>query len=188
AAGLLLGAGLGRGLVQLVSRAVTDLYFVVSVRQVAVPPEVLGRGAALGLAAAVLSSLPAAREAARTAPRVALLRSALEQHARERVPLLAGVGLVLAGLAGARLGTAGRNAPPRPRARADRRGALPGVAEVGTARGVTVQRPDGPLFLSALDLARGRGPRLLAGEAAKVWPAFFEGGAVLVSEPFAYKR
>ena len=296
ALGLLLGALLGRGLVQLVSRAVTDLYFVVSVRQVAVPVEVLVRGAALGIAAAVLSSLPAAREAARTAPRVALLRSALEQHAREAVPVLAGAALVLGGAAALLLLTSGRNLalafvglllvvlaaalaapgatvlllrpigaglraalglPGRmaarsvsaslsrtavaiaalmvalsvtvgvsvmvrsfraaveewlgqtlradvyvtaaplvaarnearlPRALAERLRALPGVAEVGTARGVTLQTDQGPTFLSALDIARGRGPRLLAGDAAAVWPAFFDGEGLLASESFAYKR
>jgi len=296
AAGLALGAGLGRGLVRLVSRAVTDLYFVVSVREVAVPPQVLVRGAVLGLAAAVLSSLPAALEAARTSPRVALLRSTVEQRTRQRVPALLGlavllglgaavllatsgsnlplafVGLLLVLLAaalaapgatlmllrpigaaaGAVLGLPGkmavrgvgaslsrtgvaiaalmvalsvtvgisvmvrsfrvaveqwlgetlhadvyvtaaplvaaRNEARLPRALAERMRALAGVAEVGTARGVTLQSPGGPIFLSALDIAPGRGPRLLAGEPARAWPAFFDGGAVLVSEPLAYKR
>jgi putative ABC transport system permease protein len=55
---------------------------------------------------------------------------------------------------------------------------------VGTARGVTVQSASGPLFVSALDIAPGRGPRLLAGDAA----AFFAGEGVLVSEPLSYKR
>jgi putative ABC transport system permease protein len=79
---------------------------------------------------------------------------------------------------------AARNEARLPRALADRLRALPGVAEVGTARGVTLQGPDGPVFLSALDIAPGRGPRLLAGDAA----TFFAGEGVLVSEPFAYKR
>jgi putative ABC transport system permease protein len=292
AGGLLLGTLLGRGLVRLVSRAVTDLYFVVSVRQVAVPADVLVRGAVLGIAAAVLSSVPAAREAARTAPRVALLRSALEEHTRARLPVMAGLALLLAALAAALLTTTGRNLPLAfvglllvvlaaalaapaatvlllrpigallravlglpgrmaarsvsaslsrtgvaiaalmvalsvtvgvsvmvrsfrtgveewlgetlhadvyvtaaplvaarnearlPRALADRLRALPGVAEVGTARGVTLQGPQGPTFLSALDIARGRGPRLLAGDAGP----FFAGEAILVSEPLSYKR
>src|SRR5439155_21105660 len=109
--GLLLGVGLGRGLVRLVSRAVSDLYFVVSVRALALPAEVLVRGALLGVAAAVLSSLPAAREAARTSPRVALLRSTLEEHTRARVPALAGLGLLLAAAAVGLLATSGRNLP-----------------------------------------------------------------------------
>jgi putative ABC transport system permease protein len=292
ALGLLLGAGLGRGLVQLVSRAVTDLYFVVAVREVAVPADVLVRGAVLGVTAAVLSSLPAAREASRTEPRMALLRSSLEQRTRARLPRLALVGALMALAAVALLATSGRNQilaffglllillgaalmapaatvlslrplgaalrallglPGRmaargissslsrtgvaiaalmvalsvtvgvsvmvrsfrvavtewlgetlhadvyvtaaplvaarnearlPRALADRLRALPGVAETGTARGVTVAGPTGPIFLAALDIAGGRGPRLLAGDARD----FFTGEGVLVSEPFAYKR
>jgi putative ABC transport system permease protein len=79
---------------------------------------------------------------------------------------------------------AARNEARLPRALAERLRALPGVAEVGTARGVTLQGPQGPTFLLALDIARGRGPRLLAGGAGP----FFDGEGVLVSEPFAYKR
>jgi putative ABC transport system permease protein len=296
ALGLLLGAGLGRGLVRLVSRAVTDLYFVVNVREVTVPPEVLARGAVLGIVAAVVSSLPAALEAARTTPRVALLRSTLEQGSRARLPLMAGLALLLGGVAGGLLATSGRNLPLAfvallfillaaalaapgatvlllrplgaalraalglpgrmaargvtaslsrtgvaiaalmvalsvtvgvsvmvrsfrtaveewlgqtlradvyvsaaplvaahnearlPRALADRLRALPGVAAVGTARGVTLSSPSGPIFLGALDIPRDRGPRLLAGDPARVWPAFFDGEGVLVSEPFSYKR
>jgi putative ABC transport system permease protein len=96
ALGMLLGVGMGRGLVRLVSRAVSDLYFVVSVREVAVPGGVLLRGAILGVTAAVLSSLPPAREAARAEPRLALLRSALEQRSRRRLPLAGGLAGVLA--------------------------------------------------------------------------------------------
>jgi putative ABC transport system permease protein len=62
------------------------------------------------------------------------------------------------------------------------------VAEVGTARGVTLSGEEGPIYLSALDIAPGRGPRLLAGDPARVWAAFFGEDAVLISEPLAYKR
>ena len=111
ALGLLLGVGLGRGLVTLVSRAVSDLYFVVDVRGVAVPAAVLVRGAALGLAAAVLSSLPAAREATTAEPRMALLRSAVEQRARSGLSRRAMVGAGLALAAVALLAVSGRNLP-----------------------------------------------------------------------------
>jgi putative ABC transport system permease protein len=296
ALGLLLGAGLGRGLVTLVSRAVSDLYFVVSVREVTVPAAVLVRGGALGVAAAVLSSLPAALEASRTEPRVALLRSTLEQRVRARVPVMAGLAALLGAAALALLATSGRNLPLAfvalllillaaalaapgaavlllrplgaglralmglpgrmaarsvagslsrtgvaiaalmvalsvtvgvsvmvgsfrraveewlgetlqadvyvsaaalvaarnearlPRELGARLRALPGVAEGGTARGVTLQAPEGPVFLAALDIGGTRGPRLLAGDPARAWPAFLEGGAVVISEPFAYRR
>jgi putative ABC transport system permease protein len=297
--GLLLGVGMGRGLVRLVSRAVSDLYFVVTVRGVALPAGVLLRGAALGVGAAVLSSLPAAREAARAEPRLALLRSALEQGIRGRLPVVADLAVVLAvaallllqlsgqslpvalvalllvllaaalaapvvtallaGLAGRVLGgafglpgqmagrgvgrslsrtgvaiaalmvalsvtvgvsimvqsfrtaveewlahtlradvyvsaaplVAARNEARLPRELVDRLRALPGVASVGTARGVTVPGAGGPervgLTVLETDWRRG-GPRLLAGHPQQAFPAFQQGEAVLVTEPFAYKR
>jgi putative ABC transport system permease protein len=298
AAGVLLGVGLGRGLVRLVSRAVSDLYFVVSVRDVAIPPGVLLRGALLGVAAAVLSSLPAAREAARAEPRLALLRSALEQRTRRRLPAAAGLAalmavvaalllrlsghslplalvallmvllaaalaapvatVVLAGLAGHVLGrlhgltgrmaargvgrslsrtgvaiaalmvalsvtvgvsvmvgsfraaveewlsqtlradvyvtaaplVAARNEARLPRELAERLRALPGVAAVGTARGVTVPAAGGePVLLTVLESAWPRGgPRLLEGDPQAALRAFQDEEAVLVTEPFAYRR
>ena len=51
AAGLALGVLLGRGMVDLVTRTLNDLYFVVSVRELAVAPGSLARGALLGVAA-----------------------------------------------------------------------------------------------------------------------------------------
>jgi putative ABC transport system permease protein len=264
---------------------------------VALPPGVLLRGGALGLAAAVLSSLPAAREAGRTAPRIALLRSALEERTRRRLPLVgalaaglalgalvllrssgrnlpaAFVGLLLVVLAaalaaqpatvlvvralerllGAVLGLPGRmaardvaaslsrtgvavaalmvalsvtvgvsvmvasfrgavaewlgqtlradayvtaaplvaarNEARLPRSLADRLRALPGVASVGTARGVTVSAGADSVRLMVLDVDPAQhGPRLLAGDRERAVAAFQGEEAVLVSEPFAYKR
>jgi putative ABC transport system permease protein len=295
--GLLVGVALGQGLVRLVSRAVSDLYFVVNVRQVSVPVAVLVRGGLLGVAAALLSSLPAAREAARTQPRMALLRSTLEEAARRRLPLvglaaallaLAAVGLLrgsgrslpaaflglllvllaaalaalpatvlvvraLERVLGALLGLPGRmaardvaaslsrtgvavaalmvalsvtvgvsvmvqsfrgavaewlgqtlradayvsaaslvaarNEARLPRALAERLRAVPGVAAVGTARGVTVPSGSDSVRLTVLDVdPRRHGPRLLAGDPERAFAAFQNDEAVLVSEPFAYKR
>jgi putative ABC transport system permease protein len=68
--------------------------------------------------------------------------------------------------------------------------AAPGVVAVGTQRTVRVQSPEGPVRLIVLALA-SRGYRsftLKAGDPATLWRGFEEGGAVLVSEPFAYHR
>jgi putative ABC transport system permease protein len=89
AVGLLLGTGLAQALVGLVARTVTDLYFAVAVREVTPVPGPYWRGAALGVAAALLSALPAAREATRVAPRAALSRSVLEEGARRLAGRLA---------------------------------------------------------------------------------------------------
>lgn len=83
--GVLGGIVLGRGLVRLVTRTINDLYFVVSVEGLAVPSGVLLKGLALGVGAAVLASVPAAREAVRVQPREAMTRASLEESARSSV-------------------------------------------------------------------------------------------------------
>lgn len=93
--GLLLGVGLGHALVRLVTRTINDLYFVLSVRELAVAPQGLLMGIALGVGASLLAALAPAREATSTPPRQTLSRSALEQRARQRLPYLAGIGALL---------------------------------------------------------------------------------------------
>jgi putative ABC transport system permease protein len=66
----------------------------------------------------------------------------------------------------------------------------PGAAAVGTYRGVRVSSPLGPTQLVALGIGPGsyRQFRFLAGAPESVWPAFQEGGAAIVSEPYAYRH
>ncbi|MDX1501054.1 MAG: FtsX-like permease family protein [Thermoanaerobaculia bacterium] len=66
--------------------------------------------------------------------------------------------------------------------------ALPGVEAVNSVRQVEVESPRGPLRLLAYDLdARGREAfSFAAGEAERAWTAF-DDGAVLVSEPLAFR-
>ncbi|HSG09222.1 MAG TPA: FtsX-like permease family protein [Longimicrobiales bacterium] len=93
--GVLLGVVLGRGLVRMVTRTINDLYFVVSVEGLSVPVDVLAKGAVLGLGATMLASLAPALEAASAPPRVAQIRSAVEDSARRAVPRAALAGGVL---------------------------------------------------------------------------------------------
>jgi putative ABC transport system permease protein len=86
--GLLLGVVLSQRLVRLVARAVSDLYFAVTVTDVPLPMAALGRGWLLGIAVAVAASWPAARDATSTEPHVALQRSALESRVRRGLPRL----------------------------------------------------------------------------------------------------
>jgi putative ABC transport system permease protein len=68
--------------------------------------------------------------------------------------------------------------------------AVPGVAEVETIRGVTVDSEFGPVHLSAADTQRRRSAalyRFSAGHPDDVWQAMLT-GAVIVSEPFAYRH
>jgi len=66
----------------------------------------------------------------------------------------------------------------------------PGVAAVGTYRGVRVASPLGPTQLVALEISRGsyRQFRFVAGSPESVWPAFQGAEAAIVSEPYAYRH
>jgi putative ABC transport system permease protein len=99
AAGSAIGVGvgmlLGRGLVGMVSRTINDLYFAVSVRDVAVEPVLVAKAAGLAFGATLLAALPPALEAAGANPRLAALRSVVESRARRLVPIAAGAGAAL---------------------------------------------------------------------------------------------
>jgi len=88
-AGLALGAALGSGLTGLVVRTMDDLYFRLSVGEVAVSAWPFAKAAALGIGASVLSGLGPALMAARTPPRAVLSRASMERRTRRRLPRLA---------------------------------------------------------------------------------------------------
>ncbi len=100
-AGLALGVVLGRGAVQLVTRTINDLFFVVSVREIDVPPATLIKGAAIGVAAAVTAAALPALEATSVPPAGALQRSNVEERTRAMLPWvgLAALGLLAVGVA-----------------------------------------------------------------------------------------
>lgn len=81
AIGVGLGVLLGRGLVALVLATVSDLYFTLTVRELALPPATLAAGSALGVGASVAAALLPALEATRSPLRAALAVSALESRA-----------------------------------------------------------------------------------------------------------
>ncbi len=97
-----LGAGvlLGRGLVRLVTQTISDLYLVVSVRELAVSPSILLLGALLGIGATLLAALVPALEATQAPPRAALLRSTLEGRLRRSLPRATALGFALLALGG----------------------------------------------------------------------------------------
>lgn len=99
ALGLGLGLILGQGAVRLVTQTINDLYFVVTVRGIAIPVASLVKGVALGVVATVASAALPAWEAASVPPRLALSRSGLEETARRLLPLatLAGGAGIAAG-------------------------------------------------------------------------------------------
>ncbi|MDA0242510.1 MAG: FtsX-like permease family protein [Chloroflexi bacterium] len=99
ALGLVLGVLLGRGLVGLITQTINDFYFVVNVRDVAVPPWSLAKGVIFGVTAAILASLPPALEARNTPPNTGLRRSVLESKVTKLLPYLL-VGWLVLGLIG----------------------------------------------------------------------------------------
>lgn len=94
-AGLALGVGLGRGAVQLVTRTINDLFFVVSVREIEIPWATLVKGAAIGVAAAALAAAIPAYEATSIPPTGALRRSNVEERWRTLLPWISGGALAL---------------------------------------------------------------------------------------------
>jgi putative ABC transport system permease protein len=97
------GILLGRGLVRLVTQTINDLYFVVSVRELAIPPDTLATGALLGIGATLLAALVPAFEAAQAPPRAALLRSTLEARLWRALPRATALGIALLAAGGALL-------------------------------------------------------------------------------------
>jgi putative ABC transport system permease protein len=93
--GLLLGVLIGQGLLQLVTRTINDLYFVLSVTAFHVSPWLLLKGLGLGFGAALVAAIGPAWEAACIRPSEALRRSTLERRAHRFMPWLAGAGVVL---------------------------------------------------------------------------------------------
>ena len=96
--GLLLGIVLAMGLVQLITQTITDLYFVVTVREITIDAWTLGKGAALGLGATLVAALPPAREATTAPVSMVLQRSTKEGNIRRLVPRLAIGGVALGAL------------------------------------------------------------------------------------------
>lgn len=99
-AGTALGIVLGRVLLGLITQTINDLYYVVSVRDIAVDPFVLLKGILLGIVSTVVAAVQPAREATRSSPRSVFSRSTLEVSLRKKAPTLALWGLLLM-LAGA---------------------------------------------------------------------------------------
>ncbi len=76
--GLVVGVALGRGLVRLVASTINDLYFALSVRELALPWTTFALAVAVGLGVTLLAALPPAIEATGTPPQGVLVRSVLE--------------------------------------------------------------------------------------------------------------
>lgn len=100
-AGLALGILLAQGLLDLVTRTINDLYFVLDVTRVSLSPAALGSGIALGLGATLIAAAKPAFDAAH-APPLAVMSRIGEESAARRVGARSawiGIGAMLAGVA-----------------------------------------------------------------------------------------
>jgi putative ABC transport system permease protein len=79
--GLLLGIVIGHGLVELVSRTINDLYFVVAVNETVLPPQSVVKALVAGLGTALAGALLPALEVVGSTPQLSLRRSVLEERA-----------------------------------------------------------------------------------------------------------
>jgi putative ABC transport system permease protein len=102
-AGLALGFGMAQALLRLVTRTINDLYFVLSVREVAVDPLTLGKSVVLGVGATLVAALAPALEATAAPPRVVMSRASLETRARRGAHRAGWAGLAVLAAGGAML-------------------------------------------------------------------------------------
>jgi putative ABC transport system permease protein len=96
--GLVLGVLMGKNAVGMVTQTITDLYFVLTVRDVGIPAASLVKGAVIGIVATVATASLPAWEAASVPPRAALSRSGLEIKARRAVSWAAVGSLITLGV------------------------------------------------------------------------------------------
>jgi len=107
ALGLVAGVWLGEKLLFLVAQSINDLYFRVTVTEVALNPLSLAKGGAAGLAATLLAAVVPALEAARYQPTLAIRRSSIEARTGRALPALLVLGLATIVLAGLMLSLSG---------------------------------------------------------------------------------
>ena len=96
--GVLLGIVIGRGILNIITQTITDLFFVVSVQELSIPVWSLVKGALLGLFATLAAAFLPALEATGVSARETLSRSHLEERFRGAVPLASAAGIALAAI------------------------------------------------------------------------------------------
>ena len=93
--GLGLGYLLGHGAIQMVTTNMNDLFFVVTVRRIDFPPLTLLKGAAIGIAAALIAATLPAYEATNVAPASSIRRSNIEERVHTALNWVSGVGVAI---------------------------------------------------------------------------------------------
>ena len=93
--GVLLGIVIGRGILNIITQTITDLFFVASVQGLAIPLTSLLKGALLGVFATLVAGLVPALEATGVPANDTLSRSHLERRFRGIAPLASAAAVVL---------------------------------------------------------------------------------------------
>ena len=106
-AGLALGLVMAQGLLRLVTRTINDLYFVLSVRDVALDGATIVKSLLLGLGVTALAALAPALEATAAPPRIVMSRASLETGARRGTRRAGWIGLLVLAAGGAVLAVPG---------------------------------------------------------------------------------
>ena len=96
--GVLLGIVIGRGILNIITQTITDLFFVASVQELAIPFTSLLKGVLLGIFATLVAGLVPALEATGVPASATLSRSHLERRFRGIAPLASTVGVILIGV------------------------------------------------------------------------------------------
>ena len=99
--GVLLGIVIGRGILNIITQTITDLFFVASVQELAIPLTSLLKGALLGIGATLVAGLVPALEATGVPASDTMSRSHLERRFRGIAPLASTAGVVLLGVGAA---------------------------------------------------------------------------------------
>jgi putative ABC transport system permease protein len=93
--GIVIGVVLGETLLQLVTRTINDLYFVISVSQLNISLWSIVKGVLLGVAATLVAAVIPAREATNTTARYSYSRSILESKYKQGVNRVSWLGYIL---------------------------------------------------------------------------------------------
>jgi len=97
--GVLLGILLGRGMVNIITQTINDLFFVVSVRELTIPASVVFKGVLLGIFATLGAAIVPALEATSVSPKSAMTRSTVETVIYKTLSPAALVGLLFLAIA-----------------------------------------------------------------------------------------
>jgi putative ABC transport system permease protein len=98
--GLLIGTFIGRKLIALVSRTINDLYFVVAVNEVVIPPQTILKAVLAGWGVSLIAAALPAWEVTGSAPQLGLRRSVIERRTVRAAAWLVAVSAAFAVVAG----------------------------------------------------------------------------------------